>query len=157
MLLNGNPTKYRHDGYRMWLGPYGYVNSRVCCNEPCQTIIVYDIVNATINAPTYFYLRKPCYRNVDGAMHAPYRFPGNFPESLTTPTLHTLLHFKRVFVRMGRFCSGQKFEECSLLFICAWDISYVKSLGTGSLRYAVQGHPTSLILVPIESACVTSY
>jgi len=38
-----------------------------------------------------------------------------------------------------------KFYSGNLVYFCKNDVS------------AVQGHPRSLILVPIESACVTSY
>ena len=41
MLVNDDPTKYRPDVYRIWLGRYCYVNSDVCRNETCKSII-YD-------------------------------------------------------------------------------------------------------------------
>jgi len=47
-----------------------------------------------------------------------------------------------------------KFEFCS--FACPWDNrGYLKLWAVPG--YAVQGHPRSLILVPIESVYATSY
>ena len=45
-----------------------------------------------------------------------------------------------------------------LNFARSWDNSgYLKTLGSTWSGYAVQGHPRSLIFVPIESAYATSY
>jgi len=44
MLMNDDPTKYRHDGHSSCLGRYRYVLSDVCCNETCETIIVYNMI-----------------------------------------------------------------------------------------------------------------
>jgi len=78
--------------------------------------------------------RKPCYRKDDRAMHPIYK--------LFTLILFTLirpLNFARILI-LNEFKLRGNFA-----YFCNSDVS------------AVQGHPRSLILVPIESAYATSY
>ena len=78
----------------------------------------------------------------------------NFWQSLDTPTLPFLHNFECDFVRMDPMNVQAKFEVRS--FTRSWDNSeYLKLCAVPG--YAVQGHPRWLILVPIESAYMTSY
>jgi len=38
MLMNDDPTKYRHDRHWIWLGRYRYANSDLGCNETYNAV-----------------------------------------------------------------------------------------------------------------------